>query len=628
MSIITRPAANSEVEDMGTGFYRAKVISHLDPSFMGGLEVTLLKHDGNVVGQTSQTYPVFYAPPFYGNTAFEFMGENTNDFNDTQKSYGMWMVPPDVGVTVLVVFIDGRSDQGYWLACVPGRFTNHMVPGIAASTSIDFAPGDAETYDVANLPAAEINRRANDLGESLEIDSVPRPVHPFAKRLLEQGLLQDDVRGTTSSSSRRNAPSGVYGISTPGPVDRGFDAKRQFVGKSDSPTQTPVGVSRLGGNTFVMDDGDDRFLRAEPAYSGSPVYENVLEGGAGDPNIPKDECIRFRTRSGHQVLLHTSEDLIYIGNARGTGWIEISSDGKIDIFAEDSISVHTKQDFNFYADRDVNIEAGRNINMKASAAYADTSDTDANGNTSGRVYIESAHDTRIFVGGDTKLTTTGECHIASLKSNYITTVMDNHFKSIMDTYMQASLGMHMKSNTGMNVETSLGMHIKSGTSTNVESGTGFDLKSGADLKLTASGSGSLGAADLKFTGGSIDLNGPAAPDAEGATAATKATAATPTLTLGKQPNVNVNPLEAAWQGDRYISQVPIESIMYRIPMHEPWIGHENYDPLSVKPEMTNRELAGGGGDGAPAGGDEEGATGGPTDQEIADNNAALGDFPG
>ena len=64
--------------------------------------------------------------------------------------------------------------------------------------------------------------------------------------------------------------------------------------------------------------------------------------------------------------MHNSEDLIYIGNAKGTTWIEMTANGKIDIFADDSISIHSKGDFNFKTDRDFNLEANRNINLKAS----------------------------------------------------------------------------------------------------------------------------------------------------------------------------------------------------------------------------------------------------------------------
>ena len=72
--------------------------------------------------------------------------------------------------------------------------------------------------------------------------------------------------------------------------------------------------------------------------------------------------IRLRTRTGHQILMHNTEDLIYVGNAKGTAWIELSSNGKIDIYARDSISVHTENDLNFTADRDINFQAGREFN--------------------------------------------------------------------------------------------------------------------------------------------------------------------------------------------------------------------------------------------------------------------------
>lgn len=401
MAQVKREVANKP-SDISGGPYLAKVVSHLDPSFMGGLEVTLLKKDGNTVGDVGQTYGVRYASPFFGSTAFEFQGLNTNDFNDTQKSYGMWFVPPDIGVTVIVFFIDGDPSMGFWMGCVPDRFANHMVPGIAATNAIDFAEGDQEKYDTDNLPSAEINRRANALEENMQVDKVKRPVHPIADHFLEQGTLEDDVRGITFSTSRRNVPNSVYGISTPGPLDRREGAKKSFVGKTQSQSPTPVPVSRLGGSQFVMDDGNDQYQRKTTPSEGPFEYADTLEGETGEPTIPADEYIRLRTRTGHQILMHTSEDLIYIGNSRGTSWIEMTSDGKIDIFAEDSISVHTKQDFNFYADRDVNIEAGRNINMRSVE----------------RFHTESGGDTEIVIGANGNITTTGNMNIGTGIANY------------------------------------------------------------------------------------------------------------------------------------------------------------------------------------------------------------------
>lgn len=544
-----RSALTENPVDIGTGPYLAKVVSHLDKEFTGGLEVTLLRSDGNIIGDGTQTYPVKYAPPFYGYTAFEFMGLNP-DFNDTQKSYGMWFVPPDIGVTVLVVFIDGRADRGYWTNCIPARFTNNMVPGIAASENY-VKDSESSNYDVDKLPVAEVNRRANDLTKSLQVDKIPKPVHPMVEYLLKEGLLDDDVRGVTSSSARRSAPNSVFGISTPGPLDRRPGSKKAFIGKSTSVSQKPVPVSRIGGSQFVMDDGNERYQRKTSPSEGPPDYADLLEKETGVPNSPKDELIRLRTRTGHQILLHTSEDLIYIGNSRGTTWIELTSDGKIDIFAEDSISVHTKQDMNFYANRDINLEAGRNVNIKASAEYSKGNPEDekgafydASGFESGRVQIESAHNYNLLIGRNGKINLTNKDQV---QGNLDIKVLGNMRISVQDKD---------DSPTHSNID---------GESTleeQPEGVKGFHIKSNENLVIEAS---------------KIDLNGPPAETAD------------KILELKTYPTLVIDQENVEWKDTRYTSPDSFNSIMKRVPMHEPWPFHENKSPTLVKPEFTDRE---------------------------------------
>jgi hypothetical protein len=269
------------------------------------------------------------------------------------------MVPPDVGTIVMVIFIDGDPRKGYWIGCVPDENMNFMVPGIAATT---FNIKD----QAKRLPVAEYNKKLSDQGSApgLDTSKIKKPVHPLAAILEEQGLLADDVRGITSSSARREVPSAVFGISTPGPIDK-KGPKGNF-GKAEHLIQGAY-VSRLGGSTFVMDDGDDKFIRKTHADAGPPEYVGVETSGpsGGNPRIPHNELVRIRTRTGHQILLHNSEDLIYIGNAKGTTWIELTSMGKIDIYAKDSISVHSENDINFTADKNINFTAKENINLNA-----------------------------------------------------------------------------------------------------------------------------------------------------------------------------------------------------------------------------------------------------------------------
>ena len=238
---------------------------------------------------------------------------------------------------------------------------------------------------------AEPNRKITDDAVGINTDYATdnsakyRPVHtPLAESLLAQGLIKDKVRGVTTSSARRETPSQVFGISTPGPID--------FEGQFAAPNTDSVNRhgkigekfahSRLGGHSFVMDDGT-------PSIEGKTPIEN--------------ELIRFRTRKGAQVLLHDSENMVYIINSTGTAWVELSEDGKIDMYADESFSVHTIGDFNLRAERDINIEAARNINMKASGQNTEGQFINSNEDiVTGRIHIDAKEDIEMIAELDIK----------------------------------------------------------------------------------------------------------------------------------------------------------------------------------------------------------------------------------
>jgi hypothetical protein len=333
-----------------------------------------------------------------GQTSYAHTDKN-NNYNGTQKSYGFWAVPPDVGGIVAVIFIEGNIDQGYWIGCVQDDYMNFMIPGLAAT----------ELHNDIQSPGkkvvAEYNKKVNE-GAQKDTTQIKKPVHPFNTVIGTQGLALDETRGTTTSSARRDMPSNVYGWSTPGPVDRRPGAKIGDIGHNESKV-TGAFVSRLGGSTFVMDDGDPTLLRTSPASKGPPAYVSASVGG--DPTIPHNELIRLRTRTGHQILLHNSEDLIYIGNARGTTWIELTSNGKIDIYAADSVSIHTKNDLNITADRDINMSAGGKVNISSGD----------------KMNFASSADMELVSGADTAITSTGTSHINS-GGNHLETAAQIH----------------------------------------------------------------------------------------------------------------------------------------------------------------------------------------------------------
>jgi hypothetical protein len=517
---------------------------------MGGLEVQILKEQSNTAGRDAETYTAKYASPFFGYTPFEFMGQNDGSkstidgFNDTQKSYGMWFVPPDVGVNVLVIFVDSDESQCYWFACVPGRYINNMVPAIAGSTNYQLDSVDRARYGSMQdgngkplpLPVAEINKRHNAFGDTnggareIDPEKIKRVVHPMADRFLEQGLLRDDVRGVTTSSARRSVPSSVFGISTPGPVDRRTNAKKAKIGKIGDTTE-PVPVSRLGGTQLVMDDGDDRFHRETTAAEGPVKYLDLLDPevqkqlNQGAPTVPYGEYFRVRTRTGHQILMHNSEDLIYIANARGTTWIEMTSNGKIDIFAQDSISIRTAVDVNLSADRDLNFTAARDINFNAGRDYklTVTNNSDVIVGVNHVVNIGANHD--LLVGANQKLTVVANNDIVVGAANKIT--------------------------TGGTLDIATGGARK-------DSQASFDVNSSGDNKFSSG-------ADTSILSGGNHIETAARIDMNSTTAAKAAASAAPGVAASQAT-------PALW---------PV-----RVPEHEPWKEHEHFDPARFQPSQT------------------------------------------
>ena len=500
------------------GPFLAKIVSHLDPNYMGLLEVQILHEVGNDDASGGQLHQVKYLSPFYGVTSADFVSDADDNYNNTQKSYGMWMIPPDVGSIVMVIFVEGDARKGYWMGCVLDDKMNFMLPGYPSTY---YNVDDTKATDKVRVPVAEYNKIIG--GSTLDATVITKPATPQELVLDNQGLLEDDIRGITTSSARREVPSMVFGISTPGPVDKQPDAKQGKIGKAENKTNNAF-VSRLGGSSFVMDDGDDKWLRRTSPSEGPPDYAGVEHGETdGDPVRPHNELIRLRTRTGHQILMHNSEDLIYIGNSRGTAWIELTSDGKIDIYAEDSISVHSKQDFNFYADRDINMECGRNFNLKVAERHQTEIGADkitiVNGNVA--IQIDGTHDETIT--GATKITVAGGLDLSV---------------------------------TGNSAVTSSGnFELNSGSNNNFTAGSNTNINSGGQHLETA---------------GQIHMNGPGAASAA---EAASATAPEPLPTFA-------NPDE---------TESTIDSIMLRIPSHEPWPHHENLDPTSFKPDGTDRE---------------------------------------
>ena len=260
----------------------------------------------------------------------------------------------------------------------------------------------------------------------------------------------------------------------------------------------------------------------------------------GRADVSHNELVRLRTRTGHSKYFCTiPEDLIYIGNAKGTAWIELTSLGKIDIYSRDSISVHTELDLNFSADRDINMYAGKNFNLNAGQNTKIT--------TGQATDIKTGIDMNFEIGAELNMLVGDNANISSGKDLNIN-VTDNG---------KLTLGEILDIKAGVTEDTDKVGSIKLKTE-----GT-LDINVGTNTRFSQAGTLDINTAGAtKITGATIDLN-PAEPAAKALEAATA-------------------PKSKAAQDALF----PV-----RLPEHEPWAGHEHLDPTVFTATNTRANSA-------------------------------------
>ena len=344
------------------GIYLAEIVSTKDISRTGRVRVFIpaISKDKN---STAGYFDAVWTSPFAGSTDPRAVGQEIKNPKQSMSSYGFWAPVPDNGNLVLLAFGDGNTKYPMVLSCLFADKLNYSLPGNAGGKTYQ-APG-------LKLPTVEKNKRTEDINHN----DTFRPIqHTLSESIVKQGLALDPIRGAGSSSARRESPSEVFGLLTPGPRD-------------------PLEFNnRLGGHSITLDD-----------------------------NLGSRQ-IRIRSAQGSQLLLDDTSGMVYLINRDGNVWMEFASSGEVFMYAENDINMRTKRNFNLRADNNVNIEAGQNVNIKAAKDHDGAAYVSEGEGAGGQVNIESKADTHILSNENLFTTTVeGEMHFNSAGSLYNTT---------------------------------------------------------------------------------------------------------------------------------------------------------------------------------------------------------------
>ena len=332
---------DNDYVNVDSGPYVGFVKKNDDPTKMGRLGVYIPAIHGADNASAENLVYCQYLSPFYGIKTDQNLKPAANSYNYSQNSYGMWTTPPDIDTRVLVIFAEGKITKAFWIGCIQEPYQNNMVPDFPKGFNPLYQKNNEaagitrKTFGTQVTPSGNFNSASLTSGNPNSLDLEFKPVHPQAENLREQGLIKDDSRGLTTSSARRESPSNVFGISTPGPID-GRSTHRAKVGPKN--TEEIKNVSRGVGHVFVMDDGDAN-------------QENQL--------------VRLRTSSGHQLLMNDSAGVVYLANGQGTVWMEFSNNGMVDVYAQTGYNIRSGGDVNFHAEGNINMYANKSIKVKA-----------------------------------------------------------------------------------------------------------------------------------------------------------------------------------------------------------------------------------------------------------------------
>lgn len=490
------------------GVYIGAVVSANDIRRTGRLAVRITQLNKD----PDEYFVCTMASPFAGVTAPYNLGDDEKNFYQTQTSYGFWGVPPDPGNLVLVVFAEGNLSYPYVIGCLHNDRYHNMVPGMPAGTSF----GDPAML----APTAEKNKKSGDNSH----DNGIRPIQiDLTESIVKQGLINDPLRGAGTSGSRRETPSEVFGLLTPGALD----------------PKDQTYKSRLSGHHLVMDD-------------------NVGQRG-----------IRLRSGKGSQILLNDVTNTIYMINKNGDCWFEMDALGNMYLYAENSLNLRTNGNYNVRADGDINMESGGNFNIKAAGDMREDQ------------YVGGAFQEGLGALGLPPAGTGGSVNITAKRD--VNTIADQNAKLTAgggDIDVNAANAVKIQaSGTDPVSQSAINLTALGAGGINAVATTGINLTSTSQVQIVAP--------DVYVGGGIVRLNtGVAVPKSPAMAISASRLNGSPKPDVSKKPpefdrEAGIKGESAIPNaGQRPETLLPKYSIVTTLVTPEPFVGHAKYDPAA------------------------------------------------
>lgn len=537
-----------------------KVVNTNDPQQMGRIQVFVptLGHNGVTFNHTSESelhyFWVSYASPMAGADSTQLRGPGEGESTEGIASYGMWSIPK-VGTDVLIAVVDGDQRQLYWFACLFPYATPHTLPHgryVSEGGTVDGPLASNES---------PIKPLYDNLSKAFSDDRT-------APEWISRGADY-----SASAVSQRQISYTDHPVTTTKPDDFESDVTEpdgQKAGRAQQYTQG-YAVNRLDPEKDTTTEDYSKKGNDTPKNMESTVNSFTSPGGhawAMDDR-PENNRMRFRTSTGHQIIMDDTNQRIYVATNEGRNYIEMDSDGHVYVYTQESFSVRSEGDINFTTEKTFRVKAKEGIHHQTEDEYR----------------VHAVKD--IHVHGEANMSTLidGDRHTHIVKTDNLLVDDDIHIHSKKNIFTLTDNDFHLHS---ANIRTI------ADSNTNTESGGATTIKA-SNIKLDDGGnidlSGGLKtASDIKAGGdiatSSCSLNGHEHDYDQHVSGVGPVPAKTKSHSGG---SASVSSSPPGWGGTDSIDAVDAEDAYWTniTPKHEPW--HRTFNGKKGEKELYSHE---------------------------------------